>query len=107
MWRSYIEKYEQKNHTTKSSYSRKFQWKIKNNMKFTRGTRRPIPSAFFQLKLGHGFIKSYLTRFGLCQDKKYECGKTETPDHLLLSCRIFNIYRKILEKKTSTVTTYC
>jgi hypothetical protein len=46
-----------------------------------------VASAFYQLKLGHGFLKSYLNRIGRSDNDRCRCGKKETAEHLLLSCK--------------------
>ena len=53
------------------------------------GTLRPLASAFFQLKLGHGYIKSYLHRLKIASNNKCKCGKTENAKHLLLYCELY------------------
>lgn len=49
-------------------------------------TPREIASAFYQLKIGHGYIKSYLDKLGHASNDKCRCGAKETAEHLLLSC---------------------
>ena len=69
------------------------------------GTLRPIASAFFQLKLGYGYLKSYLYRLKIASNNKYKCGKTENTKHLLLYCilyreehfRLFSLFKGSLE----------
>jgi hypothetical protein len=39
------------------------------------------------LKLGHGYIRSYLHRLGHTDNDLCRCGKRETTTHLLLSCK--------------------
>jgi hypothetical protein len=51
------------------------------------GTRRELVSSFYQLKLGHGYLKLYLYRFGHLETDLCRCGKRETTEHLLLSCK--------------------
>ncbi len=46
-----------------------------------------LASSFYQLKLGHGYIKAYLHRIGRAENNQCRCGKKETAKHLLLSCR--------------------
>ena len=53
------------------------------------GTLRPLASAFFQLKLGHGYLKSYLHRLNIVSNNKCRCGKTENAKHLLLYCELY------------------
>lgn len=58
-----------------------------------------MSSAYYQLKLGHGYNKAYLFSQGHSQNKKCECGKRETPEHLLLSCSNYWHKRKELREK--------
>lgn len=46
-----------------------------------------LASSFYQLKLGHGYIKAYLHKIGRAGNNRCRCGKKETAEHLLLSCR--------------------
>ena len=39
------------------------------------------------MKLGHGYIRSYLHRLGHTDSDLCRCGKRETATHLLLSCK--------------------
>ena len=45
------------------------------------------------LKLGHGYLKSYLKRINKTSTDLSRCGTRETTDHLLLSCPIYSIFR--------------
>ncbi|KYG39769.1 hypothetical protein M433DRAFT_9975 [Acidomyces richmondensis BFW] len=47
------------------SYSRLYDWKLSLQPSLgPRGVSRQVNSAFFQLKLGHGYIKGYLNKLG-------------------------------------------
>ena len=59
-------------------------------------TKREIRSSFYQLKLGHGYLKSYLYKIGLASNNKCRCGSIETTIHLLLNCKVYKIQRKRL-----------
>ena len=69
------------------------------------GILRPIASAFFQLKLGHGYLKSYLYRLKIVSNNKYKYSKTKNTKHLLLyyilyreECfRLFSLFKGSLE----------
>src|SRR5438552_806337 len=71
-------------------------WKIKE-----KTIKKQIWSTYIQLKLGHGYFKSYLNRLSnynseLCQF----CNTKENPEHLLLHCeRYSQIRRKIKQEK--------
>ena len=45
-----------------------------------------------------GYLKSYLYRLNITDNNKCTCRSIETPKHLLLECRVFNIQRKKLLK---------
>ena len=47
---------------------------------------RELLSALYQLKLGHGYTRSYLYRLGHAPNNRCTCGREETPRHLLLAC---------------------
>src|SRR5277367_6814324 len=60
-------------------------------------TPRTTTSAFYQLKLSHGYFKSYLAK----RDKSSDlcsCGAKQTPKHLLLSCKWYKEDRKELKE---------
>ena len=69
------------------SYFNRFEWEEKGSIEI-KAPRR-ITSAYFVLKLGHGYLKSYLFRFGLLENDKCRCGSRETAEHLLLRCRMY------------------
>jgi hypothetical protein len=81
----------------KSNYSKNYSWKIRPRISLPRGTKREIASAFYQLKLGHGYIKNYLHRLKHASNNRCKCGKTETAEHLLLSCPELSIARSKLK----------
>ncbi len=57
---------------------------------------KKLQSAFFQLKLGKGYFKSFSKTIG--KDKKgrcfRECNSIQTPKHLLLDCSLYKVERK-------------
>jgi ribonuclease HI len=70
------------------TYSAKFPWNTRKKMAIPPHTPRKIASAFYQLKLGHGYFRSYLAK----QDhfsEKCQCGAKQTLEHLLLSCKYY------------------
>jgi len=81
------------------SYRNIYTWKISSKISLPIGTRREQASSFFQLKLGHGFLKSHLHRIGVTQSNRCLCGKKETPKHLLLECPRYRTQRAVLEEK--------
>jgi ribonuclease HI len=83
---------------TLATYSSHFTCKVATKLLIPRGTIRLHSSSFFQLKLGHGYIKSYLYRIGLIPNRICICGSIETTSHLLLNCRDYKEQRAILAK---------
>ena len=81
-----------------SSYRKLFPWKIQSKIQLPTGTKRELASSFYQLKLGHGYIKSYLYRLGHSNNKFCQCSKKETAEHLLLSCKELKTARDKLKK---------
>jgi len=82
------------------SYKRLFPWKLQFKIQIPLGTKREQSSALFQLKLGHGYIKSYLYRLGHSEsDQCRRCRKKETTEHLLLGCKELGTARKELQEE--------
>ena len=77
-------------YTSKTSvYNRTFGWRLRPAI--TTNSKRAISSAFYQLKLGHGYFNSYLYKLGHIPRNTCPCGPKQTPTHLLLDCKISNI----------------
>src|SRR5271156_2419282 len=68
------------------SYRKLFHWQIRSKLRTPQGTSRETASALYQLKIGHGYLKSYLYRLNHAENDRCRCGRKETPEHLLLSC---------------------
>jgi hypothetical protein len=81
--------------TNRRSYTRIFPWTLQKSQ--VSGPRA-ITSAFYQLKLGHGYLKSYLHRLDKTSNDKCRCGAPETAEHLLLNCSDYNQERQALRK---------
>jgi ribonuclease HI len=79
------------------AYKKQFLWKLRTKIQLPLGTKRELASAFFQLKLGHGYIRTYLYRLGHSNSDLCRCGKRETAEHLLLSCKELRVARKKLQ----------
>jgi hypothetical protein len=73
-------------YTYAHSYRKLFKWEVRSKLRTPQGTPRKIASAFYQLKIGHGYFKSYLHKRNHSINDKCRCGRKETPEHLLLSC---------------------
>jgi ribonuclease HI len=87
-----------------TNYSKRFTWNIKSKISVPISTKRELASAFYQLKFGHGYIKSYLYRLKHIGNDKCACGQRETTEHLLLSCRNLKEARKGLKNELNGVT---
>jgi hypothetical protein len=59
-------------------------------------TLKPLASAFFQLKLGYGYLKSYLYKLNIMFNNKCKCGKTKNAKHLLLYYTLYKEERNRL-----------
>src|ERR1700710_1175653 len=81
---------------SQESYSNIYPWSIYNKISLPKGTIRALASSFFQLKIGHGYLKSYLYRLNLVSNNKCKCGLKETTLHLLLYCKNYTLERKAL-----------
>jgi hypothetical protein len=62
------------------------------------GTKREIASAFYQLKIGHGYNKAYLHYIDKVDSPNCSCSAKQTPEHLLLSSRWYNSDHQILRQ---------
>ena len=60
-----------------------------------------MQSAFFQLKLGKGFFKSFSKTIGKDKDNKCfkECNFVQTPKHLLLNCNLYREERREMQRQ--------
>ena len=78
-----------------SQYECRPKWKTKAKI-----LKKQIWSTYIQLKLGHGYFKSYLNRLpnydtNICQF----CNTKESPEHLLLFCRRYSQIRSKIKKE--------
>src|SRR6266487_320073 len=78
-----------------SQYECRPKWKTKAKI-----LKKQIWSTYIQLKLGHGYFKSYLNRLSnydtnICQF----CNTKESPEHLLLFCRRYSQIRSKIKKE--------
>jgi hypothetical protein len=60
--------------------------KLDSRVKVPRGTSRLLASTFYQLKLGHGYNRAYLSRIGKSNYSDCSCGQIETAKHLVFDC---------------------
>ncbi|KAJ8063422.1 hypothetical protein OCU04_008642 [Sclerotinia nivalis] len=89
-------------YSSNSAYSKIYPWKTSSKIGIPENTKRSSISALFQLKIGHGYFKSYLQRFGISANDKCRCGKRESPNHLLFSCPLYKSTRRIFKKNNPT-----
>jgi hypothetical protein len=80
--------------------------KVVENPKFSLKTqkfpskKRENLSTFFQLKLGHGYFKSYLSRLPDFPNANCDCNRgIQTPNHLIFNCRNYKNERRKLKEK--------
>lgn len=101
-WLSYLESYSREPTHRPASYAKRFQWKLNSKLRIPPGTKRELASSFYQLKFGHGYIRSYLYRLGHAENSNCRCGSAETTEHLLLSCKLFKEERRELQKQINS-----
>jgi len=68
------------------------------------GTNRETACAFYRLKIGHGYTKSFLLKRKRAETDKCHCGVLQTPEHLLLSCNRYSSERRLLKKELDIPT---
>jgi hypothetical protein len=103
-WQQTLTKYTpQAIHHNPSTYAAQYSWRIRKKLSVPMGTRWETASAFYQLKLGHGYNKAYLYRIGKADSPCCSCGAQQTSDHLLLSCKWLNHNRRILRNNLCNV----
>jgi hypothetical protein len=91
---------------TKGKHYSQFECEPKWNLTI-KSVSKQIWSTYMQLKLGHGYFKSYLHRLPNYDTKICQfCKTTENPEHLILHCRRYaQIRSKIkLDKKLNQLS---
>jgi hypothetical protein len=65
---------------------------------------KKLQSAFFQLKLGKGFFKSFSKTIGKDKEGKCfrDCSAVQTPKHLLLECKLYWEDRKEMQRQLNS-----
>jgi ribonuclease HI len=86
-WKAVLDHYDKQASTSSTSYKNTYPWQIRSKIQLPSRTKRELASSLYQLKLGHGYLKPYLARFGHAENDYCRCGKRESAQHLLLSCR--------------------
>ncbi|KAI1663166.1 RNase-H domain containing protein [Pyrenophora tritici-repentis] len=75
-------------------------WKARKKLDIPVETLRRTASAFYQLKLGHGFYKSYLNRFKITQNPRCQCGySTQDAKHLHIHCPLYREERRRVRRE--------
>lgn len=82
------------------SYACKYRWRVGKTLRIPPAEREPA-SAYYQLKLGHGYLKSYLHRFKKSTNDRCTCvgAPAQTPRHLLLECSLYSEQRAAMLEK--------
>ena len=91
-WKAHFDKAKAKK-TTQNPHSYFNRFSFADHRKIQAQGPRKSTSAYFALKLGYGYLKCYLHRLSLAEHNRCRCGQKETPEHLLLSCRIYRQHR--------------
>lgn len=101
MWKDCSEKWIKDSKAKNTpNYAKKYSWKLRKQLVTPPNTPRKTASAFYQLKLGHGYFKEYLARWRPWDySNKCSCGKIQTPEHLVLECKNYKAERKELKKE--------
>jgi hypothetical protein len=86
-WESILDQYSRLPSQNPAIYKNQFPWQLRSKVQLPPRTKRELASSFYQLKLGHGYLKLYLYRIGRSETDLYRYSKRETTEHLLLSCR--------------------
>ena len=84
-WEKSLEKSIQSKDLSLTSYKATYSLRLKTSVNLPK-VERVVASAFYQLKIGHGYYKDYLYRIKRSNTNLCSCGKVETPRHLLLGC---------------------
>jgi ribonuclease HI len=83
---------------SRSSYAKTYPLSTTLSIKTPRGLPREITSAFYSIKLQHGYFNSYLERFKKTDSNLCSCYKVQSPKHLLLECPRYKIEREQLKE---------
>ena len=98
-WQHIIDKAKAKSNNSSSSYYSIFNTKPSYKLLIPRDIERPTASVFYQLKIGHGYFKTYLLYTKKLNNSIYRCRyPKETPIHLLLSYKDYREERKVLKR---------
>jgi ribonuclease HI len=109
-WALVIQEYKDKLKKAKSenplAYSSTYSWRLSRKLNLPQGVARQTASSFYQLKIGHGYLKHYLYRIQKTTNDHCRCryGQPETAKHLLTECRDtkLRLERSVLEESLGT-----
>ena len=101
-WFKSLLKAPEANSLSSASYLRIFKPFSRNRIQIPISTKRATASAFYQLKIRYGYLKSYLYSLGHTSNNKCICGAKETPEYLFISCSLFSLARSKLKNKLAT-----
>jgi hypothetical protein len=101
-WSESLFKASEANSLSSASYLKNFKPSSRNRIQIPISTRRATASAFYQLKIRHSYLKSYLHLLGYTSNNKCICGAKETLEYLLISCSLFSLARSKLKNKLAT-----
>ncbi|EMD70252.1 hypothetical protein COCSADRAFT_77869 [Bipolaris sorokiniana ND90Pr] len=74
-----------------TTYAARYKWKTRKQIATPPLTSREVSSAFFQLKLGHCYLRDFLFTRDKVDSKVCPCNyrATQDPTHILLSCTLY------------------
>jgi hypothetical protein len=78
-WQSALGQYDTLPSQNSTTYRRQFSWQLRSKIQLPPGTKRELASSFFQLKLGHGYIRSYLYKLGHSVSDLCRCAGQRRP----------------------------
>ncbi|KAK9712741.1 Endonuclease-reverse transcriptase [Popillia japonica] len=70
---------------------------------YANETNRNFIRTMSRLRSNHGICKSYLMKIKLADSDSCLCGSVETLEHLILTCPVYNDYRRIFFYKLTAV----
>ena len=68
-------------------------------------TPKSVSASLFQLKVGHGYFKSYTKRLNREYNGLCSCGQLQTPSYLILACSRYKEERQALQKVIGSTLT--
>ncbi|KAK9703396.1 RNase H [Popillia japonica] len=71
---------------------------------YANETNRNFIRTMSRLRSNHGICKSYLMKIKLADSDSCMCGSVETLEHLILTCPVYNDYRRIFFYKLTKLT---